>query len=83
MYKLASRVALRKKCSNKSDLVCGFPEEHRDIAAGKESPLLPSGSLAQGAVKAGMWLLLDASVRCVRREVSLRRWTKMFHTELL
>lgn len=82
-YRVDVEVALQKKCSNKSDLLCGFPEEHRDIRAAKESPLLPWRSLTQGCAKAGIWLHLNESVKCVWREVCLRKWTKMVHTKLL
>lgn len=72
-YRVAFPVALQKKCSIKSGLLWGFPEEHLDVTAAKESPLLLRRSLAEGSVKAGIRLRLAASVKCVWREGSLRR----------
>lgn len=66
----AFHTALRKKCGNKPDLLCGFPERGAATAA-KGSPLLPPRRLAGEAGTAGV--CLDTSVRSVCREGSLRR----------
>lgn len=68
-----------RSAANKHDLLCGFAD-HGAATAAKGSPLLPPRTLAGGVGKAGVGL--DTSARSVWRDISLRRWAKVFHEKL-